>query len=164
MSTGRWRATALLLVIAETVALFWAYYAFGLGAQVHNLESSSWARAASVGLLVLIEAMLPTRVGLALSAVASLIGLTSLLGQAASVGSVLTSAAGASSLGSAIVAPAYFAFRRLAHGLREPGAGARGPSPRASERAAQELARTVRPVEAKLPDPSRPRTQAHTSS
>ncbi len=113
MAWPRWRATALAFLGLETVAVFWAYYTFGVGSRVHQAVSSPWVSAVLGSLLAMLETTVPPWLAATWGTFLATIGLTSPLERLVSLGTALGSGTAISSLGSALVAPTYFVVRRL---------------------------------------------------
>jgi hypothetical protein len=112
-----WKSSASVLVAAETLALFGAYWAFGLGDQIRGSVQSPWMQALGAQILVVIQGVLPSWLQSSVMQFAATAGLGSIASFARGATSSLLPKLGLSSAGGAVVAPAYFAARRI---LRTP--------------------------------------------
>lgn len=108
----RWKRTALALLLAETVALFWAYYAFNVGDRLRSLEQAPAVGGLMAQGLSSVQAILPSSVRGSLAGLLGVFGLRAGLGMVSAARQILGAGLLASS-GSAVVAPGYFAVRRL---------------------------------------------------
>ncbi len=111
---SRWKGTALALLVLETAGLFWAYYAFGMGDRVRAIEQSFAQGHLIPQALGTLQAALPSFM------VQAVAGFLAVLGVGAGAGGLALAARAlgpglVASSGSAVVAPTYFAVRRLLH-------------------------------------------------
>ncbi len=124
----RWKSAALLLIGLETAALFWAYYAFDLGAWVRRLGSDGTMLGILREVPIAARALLPHEIASAVGGFVAASGIYGPLQQTVVRGAALGSGLDTSSLGSAVVAPAYLAARRLLrHGSPRGGTAAGAP-------------------------------------
>ncbi len=144
-SVPRGRVLAALVIGAETTALFFAYYTLGLRDRVLSLEQSSIVQTSVLQVLVTVRGVLPLWLLQSLSTFTSTIGLTPALRGVVLVTRSLGSNSGFSAVGGAIVAPAYFAVRRM---LR--------PLPQVAARSRPTLHGRVRPAKAHTQAPGSP--------
>ena len=112
-----WRATAVLLVAAETAALFWAYFVLDLGHSIPNLGQSPLTEEIVANVVGAIRDLVPVWLSSSLLGFASLVGLGWLSRTVLGTGSALAFN-GNPSLGGAVVAPVYFVVRRVLRPLR----------------------------------------------
>lgn len=134
----RWKAAALVLIGLETAALFWAYYALDLGEWVRGLGSDGTMLGILAQIPAAAHALFPHELVSAVGGFVASSGVSGPLRELAVRSAALGSGLGASSLGSAVVAPAYFAARRLLRHAPARGRGrkvgprrAAGPKPKA---------------------------------
>ncbi len=111
--SSRWKAAALVLIGLETAALFWAYYALDLGGWVRRLGSDGTAIGVLGQIPAVVQALFPRAFVSAVGGFVAASGVAGPIQEFVVRAGALGSGLGASSLGSAVVAPAYFAARRL---------------------------------------------------